>query len=359
LSPTTAAPARDVAIVAVAQTPAYQAFHEPEPVLIMRCVNDLLAQTGLARSDLEFTVAGSCDYLSGAPFAFVMNIDGVGAWPPVYESHVEMDGAWALFEAWLRLQVGDIDVALVIGSGKSSPGRHDEVFPLQTDPYVMAPLGLDPSSTAGLQARALVDAGLASERDFAEVVARSLADAATNPFALVSGERSVDDLLAQPYSTAPLRRHDRSAIADGAAALVLVAGERARELTGAPVWIRGMDHRIDSHLLGLRDLTDSPSTRLAAAGAGVGEGPIDVAELMVTHSSEEIVLRRALRLNGDTRINPSGGPLAGDPVMATGLVRVVEAASRVASGEAGRALAHATSGPCLQQNLVCVLEGEA
>jgi acetyl-CoA acetyltransferase len=288
-----------------------------------------------------------------------MNIDGVGAWPPVYESHVEMDGAWALFEAWLRLQVGDIDVALVIGSGKSSPGRHDEVFPLQTDPYVMAPLGLDPSSTAGLQARALVDAGLASERDFAEVVARSLADAATNPFALVSGERSVDDLLAQPYSTAPLRRHDRSAIADGAAALVLVAGERARELTGAPVWIRGMDHRIDSHLLGLRDLTDSPSTRLAAAGAGVGEGPIDVAELMVTHSSEEIVLRRALRLNGDTRINPSGGPLAGDPVMATGLVRVVEAASRVASGEAGRALAHATSGPCLQQNLVCVLEGDA
>jgi hypothetical protein len=27
-------------------------------------------------------------------------------------------------------------------------------------------------------------------------------------------------------------------------------------------------------------------------------------------------------------------------------------------GGADRALAHATSGPCLQQNLVCVLEGE-
>ena len=63
------------------------------------------------------TIAGSCDYLSGLPFAFVQNIDGVGAWPPVYESHVEMDGAWALFEGWLRLQLGDIDIALVIGSG--------------------------------------------------------------------------------------------------------------------------------------------------------------------------------------------------------------------------------------------------
>ena len=35
-----------------------------------------------------------------------------------------------------------------------------------------------------------------------------------------------------------------------------------------------------------------------------------------------------------------------------------EAARRLGSGEGGRALAHATSGPCLQQNLVCVLEVE-
>ena len=110
---------REVAIVATAQTPWYPAFDGPEPVLIMRCVNEVLEQTGLERDALEFTIAGSCDYLSGAPFAFVSNIDGVGAWPPVYESHVEMDGAWALFEAWIRLQVGDIDTAVVIGSGKS------------------------------------------------------------------------------------------------------------------------------------------------------------------------------------------------------------------------------------------------
>jgi acetyl-CoA acetyltransferase len=90
----------------------------------------------------------------------------------------------------------------------------------------------------------------------------------------------------------------------------------------------------------------------------VADGPVDVAELMVTHSSEETVLRRALGLGDTTRVNPSGGPLAGDPVMATGLVRVVEAAGRVAGGEARRAVAHAASGPCLQQNLVCVLEGD-
>ncbi len=352
-----AGPARDVAIVATSQTPSYRHFDGPEPVMIMRCVNDLLAKTGLERKDLEFTIAGSCDYLSGLPFAFVSNIDGVGAWPPVYESHVEMDGAWALFEAWLRLQLGDIDVALVIGSGKSSPGRPREVFPLQTDPYVMAPLGVDPVSLAGIQARCLVDTGAATERDFASVVARSRRDALANPNAQVAVDRTVDSLLAEPYFCEPLRKHDLPPISDGAAALVLAAGDRARSLTSQPVWITGMDHRIESHHPGLRDLTTSASTTLAASGAGVHDGPVDVAELSVTYSPEEVVLRAALGLGDDVAVNPSGGPLAGHPVMATGLVRVIEVANRIMDGPARRGVAHASSGPALQQNLVCVLEG--
>jgi acetyl-CoA acetyltransferase len=349
---------RDVAIVATSQTPSYRLFNDSEPKLIMRCVNDILERTGLDRSELQFTIAGSCDYLSGMPFAFVSNIDGVGAWPPVYESHVEMDAAWALNEAWLRLQLGDIDVALVIGSGKSSPGRPREVFPLQTDPYVMAPLGLDPVSLAGIQARALLDAGIATERDFAEVVSRSRRDAQSNPNAQVAKDVPVDELLDQPYFSAPLRKHDLPPISDGAAAVVLAVGDRAREISERPAWIRGIDHRIESHHPGLRDLTTSTSTAQAAAGAGVSAGPVDVAELMVNYSPEEIVLRRALGLDEATRVNPSGGPLAGHPVMATGLVRILEAANRISAGDAQRAVAHASSGPCLQQNLVCVLEGE-
>ena len=348
---------RDIAIVATSQTPSYELFNDSEPKLIMRCVNDLLTTTGLERKDLEFTIAGSCDYLSGMPFAFVSNIDGVGAWPPVYESHVEMDAAWALFEAWLRLQLGDIGVALVIGSGKSSPGNHREAFSLQTDPYTMAPLGLDPVSLAGIQARMLVDNGTTSERELAEIVARCRAAAKDNPNAQISGDVSVDDLLAEPYYAAPLRRHDVAPVGDGAAAIIIAAGDRARELCDNPVWIRGMDHRIESHHPGLRDLTTSTSTVLAAKGAGLEEGPVDVAELTTSFSHEEVVLRSALGLGDSTSVNPSGGPLTGHPVMATGLVRVIEVASRIMSGSASRGVAHAASGACLQQNLVCVLEG--
>ena len=348
-----------IAIVATSQTKSYRQYPDAEPVLIMQCVNDLLAQTGLTRADLEFTIAGSCDYLSGLPFAFVQNVEGVGAWPPVYESHVEMDGAWALFEGWLRLQLGDIGVALVIGSGKSSPGRPRDVFPLQTDPYIMAPLGADSVSLAGLQASALVHAGKATERDIAEVVSRSRRDALQNPYAQVAKDVSVDDLLAAPHYASPLRKHDLPPISDGAAAIIIATADRARELTDTPVWIRGMDHRMESHHPGLRDLTDSVSTRLAAKGAGVGDGKVDVAELTVNYSHEELILKEALGLGPDTVINPSGGPLAGHPIMATGLVRVIEVANRIKAGTATRGVAHASSGPALQQNLVCVLEGGA
>jgi acetyl-CoA acetyltransferase len=351
--------AEKIAIVAFAQTPSYRRYNDSEPSLIMGLVNQILEETRIDRHAIGFTIAGSCDYLLGLPFSFIANVDGYGAWPPVYESHVEMDGAWALFEAFVRLQMGDIDLALVVGSGKSSAGVPREIFPLQTDPYVHAPLGLDPVSVAGLQARALLDAGKATERDFAEVVSRSRRDGLSNPYAQVAKDVSVEALLKEPYYASPLRKHDLPPISDGAAAMLIARGERARKLCPKPVWIRGIDHRIESHHLGLRDLTDSPSSRIAACNLGLDAASLDVAELCVRYSPEEIVLRRALELGSGTRINPSGGPLCGHPVMATGLTRVVEVARRIRNGEAGRGLAHATSGPALQQNLLCILEGDA
>jgi acetyl-CoA acetyltransferase len=351
--------AEEIGIVAYAQTPSYRSYPDTEPSMLMGLVNEILAETGLDRHQIDFTIAGSSDYLSGSPFSFIANVDGFGAWPPVYESHVEMDGAWALFEAFVRLQMGDIDLALVAGSGKSSPGTPREIFPLQTDPYVHAPLGLDPVSVAGLQACALIHAGKASERDFAEVVSRSRRDALSNPYAQVAKDISVETLLKQPYYASPLRKHDLPPISDGASVMLIARGKRARELCEKPVWIRGIDHRIESHHLGLRDLTDSPSSRIAARHLGLDAASLDMAELCVRYSPEEIVLRQALELGDNTRINPSGGPLCGHPVMATGLTRVIELARRIRAGEAGRGLGHATSGPALQQNLLCVLEGDS
>ena len=47
------------------------------------------------------------------------------------------------------------------------------------------------------------------------------------------------------------------------------------------------------------------------------------------------------------------------PMFAAGLERIGYAAREIMYGGANRVLAHASSGPALQQNLVCVLDGEA
>jgi acetyl-CoA acetyltransferase len=350
--------ATDIAIVGVAQTPAVRRSPQSEVQLLVPTVAAALEDAGLERAAIGFTCAGSCDYLTGGPFAFVQNLEASGAWPPIAESHVEMDGAWALYEAWVRIQHGDIDTALVFGSGKSSPSKPHEVWPQQLDPYYLAPLGVDPVSLAGIQARALLDAGKATERDFAEVVARSRTSASSNPNAQVQGSPSVEELLAEPYVRDPLRRHDLPPISDGAVAVVLARGDRARSLRERPAWIRGIDHRLEVHQPGMRDLTTSSSTTLAARKANYDGGPLDVVELSATFSPQEMILREALGLAAAANVNPSGGPLAANPVMATGLVRIVEVAQRILQGDARTGLAHATGGQVLQHNLVCVLEGE-
>ncbi|WP_405656018.1 thiolase domain-containing protein [Streptomyces sp. RK9] len=346
--------ARDVAIVAFGQSDHRRTTDELSEVeLLMPVLHEVLAATGLKTGDIGFTCSGSSDYLAGRAFSFTMALDGVGAWPPISESHVEMDGAWALYEAWVKLQTGECDTALVYSYGKSSPGSVRDVLTRQLDPYYVAPLWPDSVALAALQARALIDAGDTDEPALAGVAARSRTAARTNPHAQLRGSVPHGD-----YVVHPLRTGDCPPVGDGVAAVVLAAGERVRELCERPAWIRGIDHRIEAHGLGVRDLTDSPSARLAAERAGAFERPVDTAELHAPFTSQEVVLRKALRLDERVTVNPSGGALAANPVMAAGLIRLGEAAARIHRGASERALAHATSGPCLQQNLVAVLEGD-
>jgi len=348
---------RDVAIVSFAQsTKARELRNEIE--ILMPVVREAVSASRLPRSEIGFTCSGSSDYLQGQSFAFVGALDAVGAWPPIRESHVEMDGAWALYEAWIKIQTGDVDSALVYSFGKSSPGDIAEVLALQLDPYTVTPLWPDADSLAAIQARAFLEATGKSERELAEVVARSRRNAIANPHAVVSGEFDVEKLLLEPYVSSPLRAHDLPPVTDGASALVLVAGERARQLCSRPVWIRGIDHRIEPQSLGARPLVRSESTEIAGQKAGVHKGKVDFAELHAPYSHQELILRAALGLGDGVEINPSGGALASHPLMAAGLVRIGEAAIRIMAGHGNRAVAHATQGPCLQQNLVCVLEGD-
>src|SRR6185312_8113021 len=90
-----------------------------------------------------------------------------------------------------------------------------------------------------------------TERDLAELVSIRRRDAMRNPNAAVSGDFTVGDLLGKDYVVAPLREHDIGPPTDGAAAMVLVAGDRANDVCARPAWIAGIDHRADPHYPGV------------------------------------------------------------------------------------------------------------
>ena len=333
--------------------------------MLVPTIAEAFGACGITKSDVGFWCSGSSDYLAGRAFSFVSAVDAIGAVPPTMESHVEMDGAWALYEAWVKVLTGDADIALAYGFGKSSGAELRRVLALQLDPYLVAPLWPDTVSVAALQARLGLEAGRWTEKDMAEVAARSRAAAVTNPAAQVSGSVTAAELLDLPYVAEPLRAHDCAPVGDGAAVVIIASAARARELCERPAWISGFAHRIDSGSLGARDLLSVPSAAGAASAALGGSGispdvaSVDVAELHAPFTHQEILLREAMELGGDVAVSPSGGALCGTPMFAAGLARIGLAARAVMSGRAGRALGHATSGPALQQNLVCVLDGEA
>jgi acetyl-CoA acetyltransferase len=347
----------DVAVVGFAQAPNVRATYGTTNgvEMLVPIFQEVFTELGLSKSDIGFWCSGSSDYLAGRAFSFIAAVDAIGAVPPINESHVEMDAAWALFEAWVKIRTGEVDTALVYGFGKSSAGDLRRVLSLQLDPYTVTPLWPDSLAVAGLQARLGLDAGRWTEEQMAEISARSLAAARTNPYAQRSGSTDTAELLSKPYVADPLRAHDCAPISDGASVVVLASAEKARELRERPAWITGLTHRIDSGALGSRDLLTSPSTAAAAKAAGVSD--VEVAELHSPFSHQEIILRQAIGLDDATRINPSGGPLSGNAMFAGGLARIGEAANHIINGTAHRTLGHATSGPALQQNLVCVLEG--
>jgi acetyl-CoA acetyltransferase len=351
---------REVAVIAFGQTPnRRKELHRNDAEMVAPVVAELLKGVGLSRRDVDFTCSGSSDFLAGYSFSWVMAIDALGAWPPIQESHVEGEAAWALYETWVKmLYMEEIEVALVYGFGRQSMSSPRDVMVLMNDPYLETPLWPDTISQAALQARALLDAGLCTERDFAEIAARNLRHAENNPLAQLSGRPGPDELLKAPMIASPLRKHDCPPITDGACAVLLAAGDRARALCKRPAWIRGLAHRIDVQALGRRDLTRSLSARLAAEAAGAIGTPMDIVELHAPFTPQDWILQRELEIPKSTVINPSGGIHQGNPMMATGLVRFGEVAARIIRGEADRGMAHATQGPCLQQNMVCVLEGE-
>ena len=380
---------RRVAIVACAQSRHEYPKDSSREMMVFEVTHELLRRAGVSKRDVDTVISAQNDFLEGRTISNMRTVGPLGAYLKD-ESKVEMDGAFALLYAYARVLSGNHDVALV--AGESMASCYPPYLPMTwtLDPTYDRPLGLlNEVSAAALQASCYMRAHGVGEEQVAGVAVKNLRNAAANPFALrrMPGI-TVDEVLGSKMLYAPIRELEAFPLTDGCCALLLACEEKAREMTDRPVWIEGVGSCGDSYFLGDRDLAACASLEAAAraackmAGISEPEKEIDLCELHENFAHEELLFYEALRLcapgkggellasgrtemGGDLPVNPSGGALAANPVCATGLVRVAEAALQI-RGEAGEhqvprevrtALAHGQNGLCAQHNIVFILRG--
>ena len=293
----------DIAIIGWAQTPMVRRTDQTEAQMLMRVITDALTPLGLTRADVDFTCLGSCDYITGQAFSFVFEPRRHRGLATQTDSHVEMDGAWALYEAWLRLHEGDIEIAVVTGSGRSSTGDPALIYPMEMDPYVLAPLGADPLTFAALAGprrdrrrhrRRAVDGRGGGASPGKGHASRNCWPATTsaNRCAATTCRRS---------PTAPRRWCSRSGLGHGS----WWSGRRTSP--GSIIAANATTRR--SAVSTIRPPPGGPPLE-----AGLGGGrPIEVAELQAAFTHEELLLRHVLGLGAEVQVNPSGGALVGEP----------------------------------------------
>ncbi len=375
-----------VGICAVAQT-TYERnkWRERFQGMALTILESLLEQTGLEFGDsgINTAISVSDDIFDARTISDNGMTDVLGAHFRC-EEKVAQDGIQAIYYGLATILSGHTDVVLVLGHCKESqPASRNMVTHMAFDPFFGRPVGLDYCGAAGLQAQAYAMRSGVTDEQLADVVVRAREDAKKNPFITETPEVTRNEVVASPMLADPIRELHAYPVSDGAVGMILASEERAKTLTKKPVWIAGVGNCMDSFFLGDRDLASNFALKRAAERAYKRAGITDPGKAFeVVELSDQYAYQRPMWLEGlgiadenkgaewlashgdnGCRVNPSGGMLAGNPMMIGGLVRAAESALQL-RGDAGdrqvkdakTALAHGVMGPAGQFHSVAILK---
>jgi acetyl-CoA C-acetyltransferase len=379
---------RRVAIVGYAQSRHEADMSKTRENMVFEVCKQALRNTGILREQLDTAMTASTDFLDGRTIANVFLSMAVGAFLKD-ESRVEEDGALACYYALMKILSGKHDIAMVEAHTQGSTFSPHQVASYTIDPLLDRQVGLlNDVSAAALQARMYMTENDVSEEHLGMVSVKNLVNAARNPFAhRRMPDLTVEEVLESRLYYDPIRELMFSPVSDGCCALILAAEEKAREITDNPIWIEGVGtyqagYLRDRNLKRLDSLEAAAKKAYEMAGIEDPFQELDVVELTARFSHEELMMYDSLGLcregkgkvlmeegvtwvDGEIPVSPSGGAFGADPVCATGLARIIEAAKQLrgeADGyqvpEARKALAHGQWGICAQKNIVFVLGGD-
>ena len=324
--------------------------------LIAVAVKRALESAEITMADIDAIVIGNMDHFESINYVDMWSVDGSGGFmkPNMKVTTGGTTGSAIGHAGFYHVASGLFDTVLVIGWEQNSESDTTAAISTCFDPITEREFSGGAIGPLAAQYTAYMSKYGATEEDAALVSVRDHNNAAQfNPYAHLRQMMTVEQVLQSQYISYPIKLLDMCPRTDGACAVVFAAEERAKKIAEKPAWVLGVgDCHILVHLADGIGLANLPSLERAAREAyemaGVTDPfqQFDVAELYIPASTAGVSWMEALGLceegggprlirSGVTEmsrelpINPSGGVLATNPIGATGLLRIGEAALQV------------------------------
>jgi benzoylsuccinyl-CoA thiolase BbsB subunit len=334
---------RPVAVLGTGIIPFGKYRDTPTPLLARPAVMEALAESGLARSDIQAMYCGSAfsGMLPGQRVARETGLTGIAV------TNVEnacSSGATAFRDAMIAVGSGTVDYAIVVGVEKLTRFGGGTI-PLNDDDIEAANGLVMPGLYAMRAQRYLHDHGY-TVRDLAAVAVKSRRHGALTPYAQFRTPVSIDEVLASRMIAEPLTLLQCCPTSDGAAAVIVGPADAPARNGHAKVRVLGSHLASGRYVTAFRDMTIPEITVRCASElyeeTGVNPRDIDVLECHDAFTIAELMYYEALglcqrgeapgllhsgatSLGGRHVVNPSGGLLSkGHPVGASGVAQIVE-----------------------------------
>jgi acetyl-CoA C-acetyltransferase len=325
--------------------------------LAREAIDRCLDSCALTFDDVDAVVAGNMEMFEGIYLVDQFFVDALGALgKPLFKLNTGGTvGASVAVACYHLVASGRYRKVLGVGFEKQSDGSTQAAITTVGDPIWERAVMAGAIGNFATMASTYINESGVTEEQAAKVAVKARHNACRNPHAhLKLPNLTVEDVLASEYLAYPIHRLDMCPSSDGACAILMVADGAADGLADHPAWVHAAATAHDQQYMG-----DSPKrlavmrSLRAAAEKGYGQAGItdpfhdfDVAEIYEPASYAELAMCENLGIcemggggrlidegltlmDGPLPVNPSGGVQSTNPVGATALIRVAEAALQV------------------------------
>jgi len=356
---------RQVAVVGVGQTRHSSRRGDVSIAgLVREAADRALLDAGLEYKDIDAFILGKApDMLEGImqPELHIAGAIGAHMKPLIRVETAGSVGASTALTAMTYVASGLFERVLTIAFEKQSEG--DTTWALSPNMPFSMPVVAGAGGFFAPYVRAYIARSGAPPHIGPMTVVNARQNAARNEYAHLRDPVTLEEVMSSLMLWDPIRYLETCPASDGAIALVLGSAEVAKKGPRKPAWIKGGAAYAEAMWVPGRDQVNPAAGRACAkrvydmAGISNPWKEIQVAELYVPFSWFEamwlenlgfseigegwkLIDRGEQKFGAHLPINPSGGVLCTNPIGASGMLRVGEAALQVM----GRAGAHQVDG---------------